>query len=99
CVSAGVPRAPRGLHLGVASPGGTVMELSYQKAPDLGHIREAMVRMGFADPSVQNFGTSRDVLIRLPVKQALTGSRLSDRVFNNICQLEARERGGGFETV
>jgi len=94
-----VSLAHRGLHLGVDFTGGTVMELSYQKAPDLSHIREAMVKMGFADPSVQNFGTSRDVLIRLPVKEGLTGSRLSDRVFNNICQLEAREGGGAFETV
>src|SRR5689334_8107452 len=94
-----VSLATRGLHLGVDFTGGTVMELSYQKAPDLGHIREAMVKMGFADPSVQNFGTSRDVLIRLPVKEGLTGSRLSDRVFNNICQVEAKEGGGSFETV
>ena len=91
--------ATRGLHIGVDFTGGTVLELSYQKAPDLAHIRDAMVKMGFADPSVQNFGTARDVLIRLPVKEGLTGSRLSDRVFNNICQVEAREAGGSFETV
>jgi preprotein translocase subunit SecF len=94
-----VSLATRGLHLGVDFTGGTVMELSYQQAPDLLHVREAMVKMGFVDPSVQNFGTSRDVLIRLPVKEGLTGSRLSDRVFNQICQVEARETGGSFETV
>jgi preprotein translocase subunit SecF len=94
-----VSLSTRGLHLGVDFTGGTVMEVAYQQAPDLVHIREAMVKMGFADPSVQNFGTARDVLIRLPVKEGLTGSRLSDRVFNNICQVEAQGAGGSFESV
>ena len=45
------------------------MELNYQQPPDLDQIRDAMARLGFTDASVQNFGTARDVLIRLPVKE------------------------------
>ena len=80
--------ATRGLHLGVDFTGGTVMELNYQQPPDLNHIRERMVKLGFADPSVQNFGTSRDVLIRLPVKEGLTSAKLSELVMQELRQLD-----------
>src|SRR3974390_2483122 len=66
----------RGLNYGVDFTGGTVMEVNYAKAADLGRIRADMTRLGFAEASVQNFGTSHDVLIRLPVKQGLTSAQL-----------------------
>jgi preprotein translocase subunit SecF len=80
--------AVRGLHLGVDFTGGTVMELNYQQPPDLNRIRERMVKIGFADPSVQNFGTARDVLIRLPVKEGLTSAKLSELVMQELKQLD-----------
>ena len=84
-----VSLATQGLHLGVDFTGGTVIEVSYQQPPDLNPIRERMVKIGFADPSVQNFGTSRDVLIRLPVKEGLTSARVSEVVMKELRQLEA----------
>jgi len=80
--------ATRGLHLGVDFTGGTVLEVSYQQAPDLNRIRERMVKIGFAEPSVQNFGTARDVLIRLPVKEGLTSAKLSELVMQELKQLD-----------
>jgi len=76
--------AIRGLNLGVDFTGGTVMEIHYAEAADLGKIRESVARLGFADAAVQNFGTSRDVLIRLPVKQGLTSAQLSERVMAEL---------------
>jgi preprotein translocase subunit SecF len=76
--------ATRGLNLGVDFTGGTVMEVAYQEAADLGKIREAVARLGFSDASVQNFGTSRDVLIRLPVKEGVTSAQLSERVIQEL---------------
>ena len=70
----------RGLNLGVDFTGGTVMEVHYAEPADLGKIRESVARLGFSDAAVQNFGTSRDVLIRLPVKQGLTSAQLSEQV-------------------
>ena len=64
--------ATRGLNFGVDFTGGTVMEVHYAQAPDVNKIRETMGRIGFADASVQNFGISLDVMIRLPVKPGLT---------------------------
>jgi len=76
--------AIRGLNLGVDFTGGTVMEIHYAEAADLGKIRESVARLGFADAAVQNFGTSRDVLIRLPVKQGLTSAQLSEQVMAGL---------------
>lgn len=80
--------AIRGLHLGVDFTGGTVMELNYQQPPNLDRIRERMVKIGFADPSVQNFGTARDVLIRLPVKEGVTSAKLSEQIMQEVRQLD-----------
>jgi preprotein translocase subunit SecF len=76
--------ATRGLHLGVDFTGGTVMEVAYADAADLDKVREAVARLGFTDASVQNFGTSRDVLIRLPVKEGVTSAQLSERMMEQL---------------
>jgi preprotein translocase subunit SecF len=78
----------RGLNFGVDFTGGTVMEIAYAQAADLGRIRESMAKLGFSDASVQNFGTSRDVLIRLPVKQGLTSAKLSELVIQELRKAE-----------
>ena len=83
-----VSLSTRGLHLGVDFTGGTVLEVSYQQPPDLNRIRDRMVKIGFAEPSVQNFGTARDVLIRLPVKEGLTGAKLSELILQELKQLD-----------
>ena len=79
-----VSLATKGLNFGVDFTGGTVMEVSYAQAPDVNKIRDLMTRLGFADAAVQNFGTSRDVLIRLPVKQGLTSAQLSEQVMTAL---------------
>jgi preprotein translocase subunit SecF len=76
--------AIRGLNLGVDFTGGTVMEVTYAQPAHLDEIRESMAKLGFTEASVQNFGTSRDVLIRLPVKQGLTSAKLSELVMQEL---------------
>jgi len=58
----------KGLHFSIEFTGGTVMEVSYQNDANPEKIREALGRIGLTDVSVQTFGTSKDVLIRLPLK-------------------------------
>jgi preprotein translocase subunit SecF len=72
--------ATKGLALGVDFTGGTVMEVSYSQPADLNKIREAIGRLGLVDAAVQNFGTARDVLIRLPIKQGMSSAQLSETV-------------------
>jgi preprotein translocase subunit SecF len=76
--------ATRGLNFGVDFTGGTMMEVSYQQAADLDKIREAVDSIGLKDATVQNFGTSRDVLIRLPVRAGVTGSQLSEQMLASL---------------
>jgi len=72
--------AIRGLNLSVDFTGGTDMEVNYAQTADLGAIRSALEQDGWKDAAVQNYGTSRDVLVRLPLVQGLSSSQLSDKV-------------------
>ncbi|HET9663908.1 MAG TPA: protein translocase subunit SecF [Burkholderiales bacterium] len=74
----------RGLNLGVDFTGGTVMEVNYAEPAELNKVREALGRLGFSEASVQHFGTTRDVLIRLPVKQGVTSAKLSELVMQEL---------------
>ena len=70
----------RGLNLSVEFTGGTVMEFSYAQPADLGKTRQAIEELGFSEPQVQNFGTSRDVLIRLPLKEGVSAAKQAETV-------------------
>ncbi len=78
--------ATRGLHLSVEFTGGTVMEVNYAAAPQLDHVRESLTKAGFVDAQVQNFGTSRDVMIRLPTRGTETSQQISQRVMATLDQ-------------
>ena len=70
----------RGLNLGVDFTGGTLMEVSYSHPADIDKIRQVMDKIELKDATVQNFGTSKDVLIRLPIRQDLSIAQLSEKV-------------------
>jgi preprotein translocase subunit SecF len=72
--------AVRGLHLSIEFTGGTVMEVAYAQAADLETIRKTVEGLGFTDAQVQNFGTSKDVMIRLPLKKGASSSLQSNQV-------------------
>ena len=60
--------ATRGLHLSIEFTGGTVIEAAYTQAADIGKVRATVESLNLGEVQVQNFGTPRDVLIRLPVR-------------------------------
>ncbi len=70
----------RGLHLSVEFTGGTVMEVGYSQAADVEKVRRSVSGLGFTEVQVQNFGTSRDVLIRLPAQKNVSGAQQSEKV-------------------
>ena len=74
----------RGLHLSVEFTGGTVMEVSYSKPAEVEKIRGVVAGLGFADVQVQNFGTSRDVMIRLPAQKGVSTAQQSDKVMGAL---------------
>ena len=74
----------RGLHLSVEFTGGTVIEVAYTQPADLGKVRDTMAKMGYVDAQVQNFGTSRDVLIRLPLQKGETSAQQTQQVMQGL---------------
>jgi len=76
--------AMRGLNFGVDFTGGTVMEVAYPQAADTQKIRATLAAHGFADATVQNFGTARDVMIRLPIKKGVSSAQLSEQVLSEL---------------
>jgi len=72
--------ATRGLNFGVDFTGGTIMEVSYPQAANIESIRQTMDGLGLKDATVQNFGTSQDVLIRLPIRKDMSIAQLSEKV-------------------
>ena len=81
----------KGLHLSVEFTGGTVMEISYQQAAPLDSIRNDLTRLGYQDVQVQNFGSSKDVLIRLPLQKGSDGQVISSAKqteIHHFCETE-----------
>ncbi|MCB1888646.1 MAG: protein translocase subunit SecF [Rhodocyclaceae bacterium] len=80
--------ATRGLNLSVEFTGGTLVELHYVEAPQLQPIRQALSDDGYPDAQVQNFGSSRDILIRLPNRDGLDSSRVSQKVIGTLSGID-----------
>jgi preprotein translocase subunit SecF len=78
----------RGLHLSVEFTGGTLIEVSYTEAAQLEPIRQALSDEGYPDAQVQNFGSARDVLIRMPNREDLDTNRVSERVMSTRASVE-----------
>jgi preprotein translocase subunit SecF len=74
----------RGLHLSVEFTGGTVMEVSYAQPAEIEKIRTHVSSLGFTDVQVQNFGNSRDVMIRLPAQKGVSTAQQSDKVMASL---------------
>ncbi len=70
----------KGLHLSVEFTGGTLMEVSYSQPADLNKVRSTVAGLGFAETQVQNFGTARDVMLRLPAQKGVSSAQQSEKV-------------------
>ena len=71
--------ATKGLNYSVEFTGGTLIEVSYKDSADPQNIRETLEKAGFK-VEVQNFGSSHDVLIRMPLAKDQSSSALSQKV-------------------
>ena len=88
--------ATRGLHLSIEFTGGTVLEVEYAQAADLEKTRRAVEALGLGEVQVQNFGTSHDVMVRLPVRgesKPAEQSALAGRAFAELCKAEGGTLG------
>ncbi len=81
--------ATKGLNFGVDFTGGTVMEVRYAQPADLNKVREQLTDMGLHEVLVQNFGSSYDVLVQVPLKQNVVGAKLSGQVLDKLRSQDA----------
>jgi len=79
----------RGLHFSIEFTGGTVIEVAYPQAAEIEKTRLIVEKMGYGEVQVQNFGSSRDVMIRLPVRQGEKQTEVVDKVFGELCKAES----------
>ena len=70
----------RGLDFAIDFTGGTVVEVEYKTPVDLNQLRQDLEQASFKTPTVQNFGSTRDVLIRLQPQEGLKGEELKSKV-------------------
>ncbi len=74
----------KGLLMGIDFTGGTLIEVGYSQPADLTALRKTLDDNGFNDATVQNFGTSKDVLIRLKLQEGVSSADLSVGVLDAI---------------
>lgn len=78
----------RGMNLGLDFTGGSVIEVSYPASVEIPLVRDTLQKAGFGDAQTQHFGTSSEVLIRIPPRQGLTSADLSNQVINALKVME-----------
>jgi preprotein translocase subunit SecF len=78
----------RGLHLSIEFTGGTVVEVAYAQSADIGKVRDTVEKLNFGEVQVQSFGTTRDVLIRVPLRNDVKQSEVVGRIFDALCSSE-----------
>ncbi|AXF74891.1 protein translocase subunit SecF [Erwinia tracheiphila] len=77
----------KGFNWGLDFTGGTVIEITLEKPVELESLRGALQKSGFVDPQIQNFGSSRDVLVRLSPHEGNAGQELGNKVVSTINQV------------
>ena len=76
--------ATKGLHYSIEFTGGSVIEVAYDQPAEIQKVRSALEAAGYVDTSVQNFGSSRDVLIRMPLKEGQSSADQSKKVMDTL---------------
>jgi preprotein translocase subunit SecF len=79
----------RGLNFGIDFTGGTLIEVAYPTAADLGGIRDVLEGAGYSDAQAQHFGTSRDVLIRIAPRAGRASAELSEDILSSLKDADA----------
>lgn len=74
----------KGLNFGLDFTGGTLIEVAYPDSADLNQVRERLATAGFGDAMVQNFGSSKDVLVRLAPREHTSSQTLGDKIIHAL---------------
>jgi preprotein translocase subunit SecF len=88
-----------GLNLAIDFTGGVRAEASFSSAANVEQVRDALAAGGFNEPQVQNFGTSRDVAIRLPSEPNQTSATIRTQVEGILHTIDAQAELRSIEVV
>lgn len=83
--------ATRGLNFGLDFTGGTLIELGYPGAVDLGKVRSTLESTGFPEAVVQNFGTAQDIMVRIAPRENVSNVEISSQVMDALRSAEEGE--------
>jgi preprotein translocase subunit SecF len=81
--------ATKGLNFGLDFTGGTLIEVAYPQTADLNKVRNQLEKAGFGDAVVQNFGSSKDVLVRLAPRENTSSQSLGDKILSVLREDDA----------
>ncbi len=79
----------RGLNLGVDFTGGVVVETNFPQAPNIDVLRTALASAGVAGAQVQAFGSSRDILVRLPPDPNARGEQIGAHILEIFSKIDS----------
>jgi len=79
----------RGLNLGIDFTGGVSAQVSFSQAANVDEVRTKLSAAGFHEPQVQNFGSSRDVVIRLPPDQSQTEASIRGKLETAVKSIDS----------
>src|SRR6516162_3034530 len=79
----------RGLNYGIDFTGGVSAEVSFPHAANVDAVRSQLTASGFREPQVQNFGSSRDIDIRLPPDPQQNPSEVRTRLESALHTVDA----------
>jgi preprotein translocase subunit SecF len=88
-----------GLNFSIEFTGGTAVEATYAQTADLARLRSVVGVLDYGDIQVQNYGTSRDVIIRVPAKAKVNQNAVAGNVFAALCKAESGTVGTKNETT
>ncbi len=74
----------QGLNFGIDFTGGTLIEVGYADTADINAVRDTLTQAGYGDAVVQNFGSSKDVLVRIAPREGVSQSTLGDQVLESL---------------
>jgi len=81
----------KGLNLGIDFTGGYLIEAGYQENVNLDKVRAALADSGFHDVQVQNFGSSKDIIVRIAPRANINKATIGDNVLNVLLKTSDKE--------
>ena len=83
--------ATKGLNLGIDFTGGYLIEAGYQNDVDLDEVRAALSDADFKDAQVQNFGSSKDIIVRIAPRADINKATIADNVLSVLTNTSEQE--------